>query len=417
MDRKIEKKKWTGKKITMLSLAVIIVAVVLYSIIWGDHRSKFNVQTDRITIETVQEDYFQDYITVTGRAVPSRTVYLDAMEGGRVEEVLLEEGSLVEAGDVILRLSNANLYLSIMNREADLADQINNLRSTRLSMEQNKLNLRQQLLEVNYQLEQQQRDYAQKQKLYEQEYISEEDYLRSEETYHYYLERQSLVVESQKTDSLFRAIQIEQLENSVTNMEENLGMVRDKLENLNVQAPISGQLVSLNAEIGEAKSQGQRLGEVNLVGSYKINMDVDEHYISRIHRELTGEFEFAGGTYQLQVSKIYPEVQNGRFSVDLEFSGEDYPNNLRTGQTFRVKLELGESSMALLLPRGGFYQSSGGQYIFVVSADGKSAEQREIRLGRMNPRYYEVLEGLETGERVIVSSYSTFGRAEKLLLK
>ena len=360
MDRKIEKKKWTTKKIILLVVAVVVIGLVLYSAIWGDHRSKFNVQTDRITIEEVVEDYFQDYITVTGRVVPSRTVYLDAMEGGRVEEVFLEEGSLVEEGDIILRLSNANLYLSIMNREADLADQINNLRSTRLSMEQNKLSLRQQLLEVNYQLEQQQRDYAQKQKLYEQEFISEEDYLRSQEAYQYSLQRQSLVVESQKTDSLFRAIQIEQLENSVTNMEENLGMVRDKLENLNVRAPISGQLVSLNAEIGEAKSQGQRLGEINVVGSYKINMDVDEHYISRINRDLMGEFEFAGGTYQLKVSKIYPEVQNGRFSVDLEFSGEEYPENLRTGQTFRIKLELGESSMALLLPRGGFYQSTGG---------------------------------------------------------
>ncbi|MDP8322740.1 MAG: efflux RND transporter periplasmic adaptor subunit [Candidatus Stygibacter australis] len=417
MDRKIEKKKWTTKKIILLVVAVVVIGLVLYSAIWGDHRSKFNVQTDRITIEEVVEDYFQDYITVTGRVVPSRTVYLDAMEGGRVEEVFLEEGSLVEEGDIILRLSNANLYLSIMNREADLADQINNLRSTRLSMEQNKLSLRQQLLEVNYQLEQQQRDYAQKQKLYEQEFISEEDYLRSQEAYQYSLQRQSLVVESQKTDSLFRAIQIEQLENSVTNMEENLGMVRDKLENLNVRAPISGQLVSLNAEIGEAKSQGQRLGEINVVGSYKINMDVDEHYISRINRDLMGEFEFAGGTYQLKVSKIYPEVQNGRFSVDLEFSGEEYPENLRTGQTFRIKLELGESSMALLLPRGGFYQSTGGQYVFVINPDGKSADQREIRLGRMNPRYYEVLEGLEAGERVIISSYTNFGRAEKLILK
>jgi len=417
MDRKIEKKKWTTKKIILLVVAVVVIGLVLYSVIWGDHRSKFNVQIDRITIEEAVEDYFQDYITVTGRVVPSRTVYLDAMEGGRVEEAFLEEGSLVEEGDIILRLSNANLYLSIMNREADLADQINNLRSTRLSMEQNKLNLRQQLLEVNYQLEQQQRDYAQKQKLYEQEYISEEDYLRSQEAYQYSLQRQSLVVESQKTDSLFRAIQIEQLENSVTNMEENLGMVRDKLENLNVRAPISGQLVSLNAEIGEAKSQGQRLGEINVVGSYKINMDVDEHYISRINRDLMGEFEFAGGTYQLQVSKIYPEVQNGRFSVDLEFSGEEYPENLRTGQTFRIKLELGESSMALLLPRGGFYQSTGGQYVFVINPDGKSADQREIRLGRMNPRYYEVLEGLEAGERVIISSYTNFGRAEKLILK
>lgn len=416
MDRKIEKKKWTLKKIIWLSIAAIVVILILYSTIFGDHRSTYNVNRERVTIEEVSEGNFQDYITVTGRVVPSRTVYLDAMEGGHVEEVLVEEGSLVNAGDIILRLSNANLYLNIMNREADLAEQINNLRSTRLSMEQNKLNLKQQLLDTNYQLEQLERDFDQKEKLFKSEYISEEEFLRSKESFEYYQQRQELVVESQKTDSLFRAVQIEQLENSVANMEENLELIRDKLESLNVRAPITGQLVSLHAEIGEAKSQGQRLGEINVTDSYKINMDVDEHYISRIRRDLRGQFEFAGSEYGLRVSKIYPEVQNGRFTCDLEFDGAQ-PENLRTGQTFRVRLELGESSDAVLLPRGGFYQSTGGQYVFILSEDGSFAEKRDIRLGRMNPRYYEVLEGLKPGDRVIISSYNNFGEAEKLIMK
>ena len=416
MDRKIEKKKWTPKKIVWLSLAVILVAVVFYTSIWGDHRSKFNVQRDRISVETVSDGYFQDYITVTGTVIPSRTVYLDALEGGYVEEVFIEEGSYVKKGDIILRLSNANLYLSIMNREADLADQINNLRSTRLSMEQNKLNLKQQLMDANYQLVTQERDFLNKTELFEQEFISREEYLQSEETFNYYKNYKNLLIESQATDSLFRAVQIEQLENSVSNMEQNLEMVRAKLESLNLRAPIDGQLVVVNAEIGEAKAAGQRLGEINVTGSYKINMGVDEHYISRINRGLLGEFDFADSTYQLEITKIYPEVQNGRFAVDLEFVSEQ-PENLRTGQTFRVKLELGESSQALLLPRGGFYQSTGGQYIFVLSEDGSFAEKRDIRLGRMNPRYYEVLEGLSAGEQVIISSYTNFGEAEKLIMK
>ncbi|MCF7918732.1 MAG: efflux RND transporter periplasmic adaptor subunit [Ignavibacteriales bacterium] len=416
MDRKIEKKKWTTQKLIWISLGVIFIAVVLYTTIWGDHRSKFNVQRERISIETVTEGNFQDYITVTGTVVPSRTVYLDALEGGYVEEVLIEEGSIVKKGDIILRLSNANLYLSIMNQEADLADQMNNLRSTRLSMEQNKLNLKQQLMDVNYQLVTQERDYLSKKELFEKDFISREEYLKSQETYDYYVNYKDLLLESQATDSLFRAVQIEQLENSVINMGKNLDMVREKLESLNLRAPIDGQLVAVNAEVGEAKSAGQRLGEINVTDSFKINMEIDEHYISRTHRELVGEFDFAGSTFQLEITKIYPEVQNGRFSVDLEFSSEQ-PANLRTGQTFRIKLELGESSEALLLPRGGFYQSTGGQYIFVLSADESYAEKRDIRLGRMNPRYYEVLEGLSAGEKVIVSSYANFGEADKLIMK
>lgn len=416
MDKIIEKKKWTPKKIIWISLAAIFGILVLYNLIFGDHTSKFNVQRDRISIEDVQEDFFQDYITQTGTVEPISTIYLDAMEGGRVEELLIEEGTMVQKGDAILRLSNTNLHLDIMNREANLAEQINNLRNTRLSMEQNKLSLKRQLLDLDYQISLQKRNYENSIDLYNKEYISDKQFDEIKENYDYLVKTRELVIENQKADSLFREIQVAQLENSVDQMEMNLDFVRKKLENLNVKAPVSGLLVTVNAEIGEAIGTGQRLGQIHVLDEFKVRLEIDEHYISRVNASLVGEFDFNGSTYQLRIKKIYPEVRNGRFGVDLVFV-DDVPDRIRTGQTFRVKLELGQSEMAILVPRGGFYQSTGGQYIFVLDPTEKFAVKRDIRLGRMNPRYYEVLEGLQPGEKVIVSSYDNFGRAEKLILK
>jgi HlyD family secretion protein len=416
MDKIIEKKKWTPKKIVWTSLAAIVAVFVLYSIIFGDHSAKLNVQAERLAIETVSRDFLQDYTTITGTVQPIRTVYLDAIEGGQVEEIYIEEGTEVTAGDLILRLSNTNLHLNILNREASLAEQKNNLRNTRLLMEQNKLDLKQQILDWDYRIDQERKSYEDAQALYARELISQREFEDIRDTYQYYAQARDLVIESQKQDSLFRAIQITQLEESLSRMEENLSLVRKKLESLNVRASISGQLASINAEIGEAKAAGQRLGQINDLTSFKINADIDEHYISRVRKGLVGEFEFANATYQLQVTKIYPEVHNGRFYVDMEFVDEA-PQRMSIGQTFRVRLELGQPKEAILIPRGGFYQTTGGQWIFVVNEDGTMAVKRDIRLGSMNPRFYEVLEGLEPGERVIVSSYENFGRAEKLLLK
>ncbi len=416
MDRAIEKKKWPPKKIFWFSLGGIITIIILYNLIFGDHTSKFNVQIERISIEEVQNDYFQDYITQTGTVQPISTIYLDAIEGGRVEELLIEEGAMVEENDIILILSNTNLHLDIMNREANLAEQMNNLRNTRLSMEQNKLSLKRQLLDLDYQLGLQKRDYENSINLFKQNYISDKEFEEIEEKYVYLTKTRELVIENQEADSLFREIQVAQLENSVDQMQMNLEFVRQKLENLKVKAPVKGLLVSVNAEIGEAIGRGQRLGQIHVLDEFKIRLEIDEHYISRINSNLVGEFDFTGISYGLSIKKIYPEVRNGRFEVDLVFI-DNVPEQIRTGQTFRVKLELGESQMALLVPRGAFYQSTGGQYIFVVDPTGKFAVKRDIRLGRMNPRYYELLEGLEAGERVIISSYDNFGRAEKLILK
>lgn len=416
MDRIIKKKKWTPKKIIWLSLGGIFGILIIYNIFLGDHTSKFNVQKERISIEEVQNDYFQDYITQTGTVEPISTIYLDAIEGGRVEELRIEEGTMVTKGSVILRLSNTNLHLDIMNREANLAEQINNLRNTRLSMEQNKLSLKRQLLDLDYQVSIQERTYKNSINLFKQKYISDKEFEETQEKYNYLVKTRELVIENQKADSLFREIQVAQLENSVDQMEMNLDFVRQKLENLNVKAPVSGLLVTVNAEIGEAIGGGQRLGQIHVLDEFKIRLEIDEHYISRVNSSLIGEFDFTGTSYGLRIKKIYPEVRSGRFGVDLVFI-DNVPEQIRTGQTFRVKLELGESQMALLVPRGAFYQSTGGQYIFVVDPTGKFAVKRDIRLGRMNSRYYELLEGLEAGEKVIISSYDNFGRAEKLILK
>jgi HlyD family secretion protein len=416
MDRIIEKKKWTPQKIIGFSVLGIIIIVIMYRLFFGDTGSKLNVQSERITTYTVKRDDFQDYMTVTGVVQPIRTIYLDAIEGGRVEEILIEEGKMVEKGDAILTLSNTNLQLSIMNREAELAEQLNNLRNTRLLMEQNKLDLRKQILELNYQITQQKRDYENNKRLYDGDHICETEFAETKERYEYLIEKKAVLLETQKQDSIFRQVQIEQLEASVARMQENLSLVRKKLESLEVTAAISGQLVSLNAEIGEAKSPGERLGQINVLDSYKINGDIDEHYISRVGRGLTGEFEFAGNVYQLTVTKIYPQVENGRFSVDMEFTDE-FPENMRIGQTFRIKLELGESEETLLLARGGFYQNTGGQWVYILDESGERAIKTDVRLGRQNPRFYEVLDGLTPGDIVITSSYDNFGDADQLILK
>ncbi len=418
MDRIIEKKKWTPKKILWISLASIFILLILYYIIFADKSSKLRVQTERLTIATVEKGYFQDYITIPGTVEPIRTVFIDALEGGQVEEILIEEGSMVKEGDVILRLSNTNLHLNIMNREASLAEQINNLRNTRLLMEQNKLDIKSQLIEINYAITKAKRDYEINKAIYEddKDLLSDDEFQTSKDYYYYLVNKKDLLLESQKQDSLFREIQISQLEESVNRMQQNLDLVQKKLESLDVKAPVNGQLASLNAEIGESKGAGQRLGQINVLDSYKINAQIDEHYISRVQKGLLGEFEYTNKTFKLEVTKIYPEVRNGQFSIDMEFHG-DLPDNMRIGQTFRIKLELGEPKESLLIPRGGFYQSTGGQWIFVLDQSGNTAYKRDIRLNRYNPKYYEVIDGVKEGEKVIVSSYDTFGDVDVLILK
>ena len=416
MDRPIEKKKWPPKKIAALSLIGIVLAAALYSLLFRDSRSRLNVDPERITMATVERGAFQEFIPVTGNVLPIRTIYLDAIEGGRVEKIYLEAGTLVHEGDKILRLGNTNLLLDIMNREGQFFDQSNNLRNTRLAMEQNRLTLRRELVELDYQILRQKRTYERNAALAKKNLISQQEYEQSKDEYEYLLKRKELALETQKQDATFRKLQIEQLEASVQRMQTNLGMVKQKLENLVLRAPISGQLTSLHAEIGESKSPGERLGKIDVLEGFRVRAGIDEHYIARIETGRTGAFDLTGRSYTLIVRKIYPEVREGRFEVDMEFDGAS-PQGIRRGQTLHIRLELGDLSEAVLLPRGGFYQRTGGQWVYVLDPSGSYATKRAIRLGRQNPQVFEVLEGLEPGERVITSTYDGFGEIDKLIMK
>ena len=416
MDRAIKKSKWTFKRITWISLALIFVITVLYNIFFGDHSSKLNVKTERITISTVAEGLFQEFIPVTGTVIPIKTIYLDAMEGGRVEKIFLEAGTFLNEGDRILKLANTNLLMDIMYREAELFQQSNNLRNTRLAMEQNRLNIQAQLLDLDYRIKKQKRIFEENNNLIEQKLISIKQFEESKDEYQYLLNSRELTLKSHEQDSTFRETQIEQLEASLERMQLNLEIVKSNLDNLVVKAPVTGHLTSLNAEIGESKTRGQRLGQIDVLDGFKVRVGVDEHYIARINIGQNGEFTFADTKYQLTIKKIYPEVINGRFEVDMEFIGEE-PDDIRRGQSLRIRLELGDLSTAVLLDRGGFYQTTGGQWVYVVNETGEYAIKRKVRIGRQNPDVFEVLEGLEPGEKVITSSYDNYGDIDKLIMK
>ncbi|WP_421918310.1 efflux RND transporter periplasmic adaptor subunit [Marinifilum sp.] len=416
MDRIIEKRPWYLQKKNWYLAVGVMAILILYTAFLGTSGLSFRVNEETLSISDVKKDYFQEYIARTGTVNPITTVYLDAIEGGRVEEILLEEGSMVQKGNIILRLSNSELNLQILNSEAAFTEQVNRLRDTRLSMEQDRLNIKRNLLDIDLNLAKSKRQYFRNKTFYKKDLIAKEEFEASRDDYFYHKKVRDLLLERQKTDSLSRTIQIERLEANLSKMEDNLDLVREKLQNLNVKAPVSGQLGSLNAELGESISKGQRLGQVNILDNYKINAMVDELYIARLNKGLNANFKFNGKEYLLIVSKVYPEVRNGQFEIDLKFVSE-LPKGIRTGQTFRTKIELGEPREALLVPRGGFFQSTGGQWIFVVDASGEFAVRRQIKLGNQNPKYYEVLEGLQTGEKVITNSYELYGDAEKLLLK
>lgn len=416
MDKIIEKKKWYQKKTTWITGIIVILVLALFTSILSDTSSKLNVETEKITIAEVKFDYFQDYMAAIGTVMPITTIYLDAMEGGRVEELLVEEGAMVDKNQPILRLSNPDLNLSILNSEAELAEKTNHLRNTEVAMEQNKLDLKKNILDINYQILKLRRTFKNNKKFYKQNLISEEEYLTSKEDYEYAIATRDLLLERQKQDSIYRKVQVYQLKFSLNRMKQNLELVNNRLDNLIVKAPVKGQLGTLNAEIGEAKTKGQRLGMINVLDAYKVRAEIDEHYITDINTNLFAEFDFDDTKYKLKVKKVYPDVRNGRFTIDLNFPG-DVPPNIRTGQTFRIKVELAEPSEAIIIPKGGFFQSTGGQWIYVINESEGYAEKREIRINRQNPRFYEVMDGLEPGERVIVSSYDNFGDVDKLVLK
>ncbi len=416
MDRVIKKKKWPPKRIAAFALLGIFIIALLYMLIFGISKSSLNVKTERLTISTVTRGPFQEFIPVIGNVLPIKTVYLDAVEGGRVEEIYLEAGSMVKKGEKILKLANTNLLLQIMWREAELFQQSNNLRNTRLSMEQYRLRLSQELADVENQLQQQKRIYERYKELIRDNLISRHQFELARDQFEYLKKKKELTIESQKNDLEFRQRQIEAIEASLKRMQENLAIVKQKQENLTIKAPVSGHLTALNAEIGQSKSPGERLGQIDVLEGFKVRAAIDEHYIARVEVGKKGQFDFAGNTYTLAVKKIYPEVREGRFEVDMEFIGKE-PADITRGQTLHIRLELSDVSEAILLPRGGFYQTTGGNWVYVLDKSTKVATKRKIRLGRQNPQMFEVLEGLKPGDQVITSSYESFGNMDRLVLK
>ncbi len=416
MDRPIEDKNKKLKKILRIVIPSLFVVIIILFLIFNDKSSRLNVDEEKLTVEEVKHDVFQDYIAVIGTVEPIKIIYLDAVESGRVEEIIREEGSMLKKGEVILTLSNNNLLLEISNNEASVARAVSELRSTKTQLYQAMLNSKSNIIDLQKMVKQDERTYNYNKELYASKHISREDFDRSKEEYEAAAEKLSLYKESYMQDSISRTIQVNSLETSVSRMEKQMVLVRGRLDNLNIKAPVNGELATLNVEVGEVVNYGTRIGTVNILDSYKLRVDIDEHYIARVTKKLIGECDFSGRDYKGIITKIYPEVKNGRFAVDMEFT-DTVPREIRIGQTSRIKLELGESQQAILLPRGGFYQSTGGQWVYVLNDKGNEAYKRNIRIGRQNPRYYEVLDGLKPGEKVIVSSYDTFGDADKLIFK
>lgn len=416
MDTILEKKKGLKKKHIPYIAVGIVVLIAICWMIFGNHASKLNVDKNKLTVQDVSKGEFNDYTRVNGQVQPITTIQLSAVEGGMVAEKLVEEGSMVHQGQVIIRLTNPMLNLSILDSEAQLAEKQNFLRNTQVSMEQEKLNLKKEKLQLDMDVERKKRKYEQYKQLYSENLTSKEEYLQAKEDYEFAVNGRNLVMERQKQDSIYRGIQIAQMEESLHNIRQNLILGRQRIDNLDVKAPVNGQLGLLEVEIGQSINGGNRIGQISVLSDYKIEALIDEHYIDRVKQGLDATFERQDKKYKLQVRKVYPEVRDKSFKTDFTFVGER-PDNIRTGQTYYINLQLGQPTEAVLIPRGTFYQSTGGRWIFVVTPDGSKAVRRDITIGRQNPTHYEVTNGLEPGEKVITSSYDAFNNVEELTLK
>jgi HlyD family secretion protein len=416
MDKAIPKKKGLQKKHIGYIVFGLVIIVLFYMAFFTDRTSTYKVERDKLIIETVIEDQFNDYITVPGTVEPISIVFLDAQEGGRVEEILIEEGSMVKKGDIILKLSNPDLYLNILDSEAQLAEKENFLRNTQVTMEQERISIKRELISLKYDIERKERIYRQNGVLIKDNLISQEEFIRSKEDLDMALSSRELFLERERQDSIFRSVQVETLKANLENMRRNLALVRQRVENLNVKATVDGQLGLLVPEIGQSISRGANMGQINVLTSYKVTAQIDEHYIDRVRTQLTATLDRQGSEFNLVVRRVYPEVRGGTFEIDMVFR-DSMPDNIRTGQTYYTSLQLGQPKVSVLVPLGGFFQETGGQWIFVLDPSESFATRRNISVGRKNPKYYEVLEGLHPGEKVIVSGYETFGKNEKLVFK
>jgi HlyD family secretion protein len=415
MDKQIKKKYWTLKRIGTYAGIATLVVFISYQFIFADRRSKLKIEKDKITISEVKMGEFKEYIPQTGIVEPSRTVYLDAIEGGNIKQIIRESGSMVKKGDLIIEISNLNREIAVLQQESDLVQSINRSRDTRLGILRNDLEQRQTLAQIDNQLAIFRPQYERQKILLEKKLIAKQEFERTEADYLYNFNRRKFTYEAYQRDSAGRVLNLKDIDLSESRMKQNLASVRTILENLNIKAPIDGQLSTPHWEIGQAVSTAQRLGQVDIVGSFKVRVPIDELYLPKISAGLPATTDFAGKTYHLSITYIYPNIQNGRFEVDMNFEG-DTPQGIRRGQSLRMRVELGQPSQELLLPIGGFYKDTGGNWVFIMDGEGK-AVKRDVKLGRkMGSEFFEVLEGLKPGDKVITSSYENFGNNEVLLL-
>lgn len=416
MDRKIEKNKWGTKRLLTIAGAVAVVSLVTYGVYSTSGNTKLNVDTERITISEVKKGSFKESIPVNGVIMPLTTIYLDVMEGGRVEEKFVDDGEMMKKGQAILRLGNTDLELSLASQETQVYNVLTQMNISKNNATQNTIGKLNQMAEVDNALKEAERVYNLNKKLYGEKVIGLQEFQQSENAYSYQVRRKKLTDDILKQDDEVIKLMQSQDKESLQKMQNTLALMRKKVGDLVVKAPIDGQLTSLDAEIGQLKNKGERLGQLDVTNGYKVRADIDEHYINRIYVDLSGEATIAGKPYKLKVKKVYSQVTNGRFQVDMEFVGQA-PQNIRRGQTLQVSLALSDETTATLLPRGGFYQKTGGNWVFKVSEDGKKAFKVDVQLNRQNPEFYEVTNGLNPGDKVITSSYDNFGDIQELVLK
>lgn len=417
MDKIIEKKRGWRAAFTKRALpwwSGAAVAILLLIVVLTPSRSTLRISGENLTIGEVTAGEFNDYIRIGGTVQPLVTIQISPVEGGIVETIFLEEGSQVKRGDAILLLTNDNLDLQILNSEAELAEKENILRNTQIQMEQERLNVKQSKAEYQLNTKRLKRAYEQQKVLFEEKLVAREEYLKAKEDYELALEKLQIILDKEVQDSLFRSTQVERMRESLENMQANMKMIRKRKENLTIKAPIDGQLGILDAVLGENIAAGTKIGQISDMSSYKIEVQIDEHYIDRVTPGLTATFERQGTTFGASIRKVYPEVRDGKFKADFKFEGE-LPENIRNGQTYYLNLQLGQPERAVLVPRGSFYQKTGGKWVYVLLPEGGKAVRREIRIGRQNPQYYEVLDGLNPGEKVIISGYDAFGDNEMLV--
>lgn len=417
MDRVIARKKWSKKRILTIAGIAGLIVLIAGSFWLTSQKSRLNVDPERLTIFEVKEGPFQEFIPVNGVVMPITTIYLDALEGGRVEEKFVEDGAIMKKGEPILRLSNTDLELSLVNQETSVYNLLTQMQISQNAARQNTITKLNQMTDVESTLREAERVYKLNKDLYEKKAIGLQELRKAENEYRYQLEKKRLSQEILNQDSLSTQQELNQAKQSYARTQNALEVMRKKVGDLVVRAPVDGQLTSLDAEIGQSKNKGERLGQIDVLSGFKVRADIDEHYIARIYTGLIGTFNFAGKDYRLKITKVYTQVTNGRFQVDMDFVDE-VPSGIRRGQTLSIRrLALSDETQALLLQKGGFYQQTGGNWVFKLSSDGKTAYRVEVQLGKQNPDYYEVLKGLKPGDKIIVSSYENYGNMEELLLK